>query len=205
MITGLYGIVKMYNEGAVIVDVNHVLYEVFVPDINKETCTKLEQLQAKELFFTYHYIQVLQSTATPMLFGFLNAKDREFFFKILEVKGIGPKTAIKMMSKPIEELASLIDNGQKDQLKKLPGISLQRASDMINKLGGRLGAYHGKEGHLKLKEGLLDFESDVQKTLLGLGYKKLEIMDMIHKAYTRNQSIFTAEDLLAEIYKKTES
>ncbi len=203
MITGLNGKVKYYKDGIITCQVGQLEYEIMVPPNYSVFFTTMDNCNLEVYFNIYHYLQVTQSSATPILIGFLDEVHKQFFFELIKVNGIGPRTAVKIMSKPVEELAALIDSGDKDKLKKIPGISLQRASDIINKLSGHLKSYHGSDGYLVVNTSQLnDITKEALTALLNLQYKKQEAVDLINKAIAINPSITTTEALLAEIYKK---
>lgn len=202
MITGLNGYVKNFHDESIVLEVNHVYYEILIPVIYNQFFKDMVNSKSECYVYIHHYLQVSQSTAFPVLIGFLHEMHRDFFLELLKVNGIGPRTAVKMMSKPVEEIAALIDAGDKDALKKIPGISLQRASDMINKLGGKLKAYHGSETPLNANKGQPVEISDALSILQNLHYGRLEARQMIDEALERNKTIKTSEQLIAEVFKK---
>jgi Holliday junction DNA helicase RuvA len=207
MITGMCGNVAGYHDGVVMLDVNSVLYEILTADIDKEQFTELYGVNGRALVLTHHYLQIMQSAAWPMLVGFLDGRDREFFFQLLEVKGIGPKTAVKAMSKPVAEIARLIDEGNKDLLRKLPGISLQRAQDIISKLQGKMGSYYVST---KTVASVMDtaeraLTNKVNKVaiegLIGLGYEKGVAFLLVKEARERNSCLTSVQSILDEVFK----
>ncbi|MCK5347638.1 MAG: Holliday junction branch migration protein RuvA, partial [Candidatus Heimdallarchaeota archaeon] len=85
MINRIRGNILELKDNAVVVDVNGIGYEVFIPQgIMKgfsETGSQVE-------FITYHYHQVDQAKSIPVLVGFLNEIEKEFFEKFITVSGI---------------------------------------------------------------------------------------------------------------------
>jgi Holliday junction DNA helicase RuvA len=154
---------------------------------------------------TYHYHQIGPSAAYPVLVGFINKVECEFFQNFIKVSGIGPRAAVKALSRPIGEITRAIDAGDVKFLQTLPGIGLQRAKEIVAKLQGKLGRF----GLIKdtavpaaVSAVIADFQDEALTVLLQLQYTKQEASVMIEKAMQRSGSITTTESLLNEIYKQ---
>jgi Holliday junction DNA helicase RuvA len=154
---------------------------------------------------TYHYWQLSPSTATPILIGFTNEIERDFFLQFITVSGIGPRAAVKAINKPISDIVRAIDVGDVNYLKTLPGIGAQRAKEIVAKLQGKI----GKFGLIRDKVNIQvpapikeDWQKEALEVLLQLQYKKQEAVGMIEKAIDNNPEIGSAEELLNEIYKQ---
>lgn len=207
MIARIYGKIFCHYENTIILDVHGVCYEITAP---KSVVDRLVDVKDPEGFvqlITYHYIQMDPSRGMPILIGFLNEIEKDFFQQFIKVSGIGPRAAVKALDKPISEIVRAIDNNDLGFLKTLPGIGLQRAKEIVAKLQGKLGkfglirdqrpdAQHVKEAKTE------DFQQEVLSVLLQLQYKKQEALEMIAKALDRSEHIQTTEDLLNEIYKQ---
>lgn len=89
---------------------------------------------------TCHVYVYLQHSDTAMtLFGFASKDEREVFLQLLKVSGVGPRSAIKILSSVTsKKLMSLIDSGDAASLQKIPGISKNCASKIILALKGKL-------------------------------------------------------------------
>ncbi|MFH1858076.1 MAG: OB-fold domain-containing protein, partial [Candidatus Omnitrophota bacterium] len=94
MIAHLQGTLRQKREDRVLVGMQGVVYEVLVPAV---VMRAIEQDHLKEgdviSLVTYHYHQVEPSRSIPVLIGFLNEIEREFFEKFITVSGVGPKAA----------------------------------------------------------------------------------------------------------------
>ena len=115
----------------IFIDVNGLCYEVYTP---KNTSLKLEKSldEAVELII-YHYFQIDNSRGIPVLIGFIDELERDFFEVFIGVSGIGPKAALKAFDKPIPSIARAIEEGNLDYLKGLSGIGSQKAKQHIPK------------------------------------------------------------------------
>jgi Holliday junction DNA helicase RuvA len=204
MITKITGLLAEFGEHSVSVDCAGIHYEVFVP------ANVLKGLQGTApgqpvSLVTYHYAQVDPSRSVPVLIGFLNKVEREFFEKFITVSGIGPKAAVKALTVPIPQIADAIDAGDRVFLKTLPGVGEQRAREIIAKLQGKVARFGlirdaGTKGAKPEAAG--NFKSEVMEILAQLQYRKDEAERMIERAVAQNPAIRSAEDLLNEVYRQ---
>jgi len=204
MIARIYG--KVIEKGAnyVTVQISGICYQIFIP------ATVMQRLQENigednsVNLITYHYLQVEPSKSTPVLVGFLNEVEKEFFEIFITVSGIGPRAALKALNQPISLIAKAIDESDVEFLKSLPGIGQQRAREIIAKLQNKVGKFgliqdrHGKEERVETK----GIEEEVLSVLIKLQYKKQEASLMIKNAMERSPDIQSAEELLNEVYKQ---
>ncbi len=73
------------------------------------------------------------------LFAFVNPLDLEIFKQLINVKGLGPKTAITMLgSNNGQRILTAIEEQDVAYLKSLPGIGAKTASQMVLDLKGKL-------------------------------------------------------------------
>lgn len=202
MISRLKGKVVERKDNTVVVETNGLGYEVMVPT---SVFQRIDAAQASDgtiSLTTYHYVVMTPSSATPVLVGFLNDLEKDFFLQIISVSGIGPKAAVRALDRSIAEIARAIDEGDIAFLKTLPGIGQQKAKDIIAKLQGKVGRF-GLIPDKAVKgapaaAGI--FEQEALAVLLQLQYKKPEAQEMITKAMARKAGISSVEELLNEIY-----
>ena len=202
MIAKIKGKVIEESDASVVIDLNGISYEVFLPGAVKESIN-LEINSGQEIELeTYHYFQMAQSSAVPILIGFKNQIEREFFEKFISVSGVGPKAACKALSEPFSLIAGAIDSGDDVFLKKLPGIGAQRARLIVAKLQGKVGKFGLiQDGDHEYKEEQENIKDEALSVLAQLQYKRVEANTMIDKALKRNSEIKTCEELLNEVYK----
>lgn len=205
MITRLHGELVEKREHSIVLNVNGVYYEVLVPQSIINRVDGVVDPNGRIVVVTYHYYLLTPSSATPMLIGFLNEVEREFFLDFISVSGIGPRAAVKALNKPISEIAQAIHAGDVSYLKTLPGIGLQRAKEVVAKLQNKTGRFALiQDKTISMPEvGVTQgFEQEALEVLLQLQYKNTEAVSMIQKAMERSKDINTVEDLLNEIYKQ---
>lgn len=204
MIARISGKVIEKGTNYLVVDVGGVCYEVFLPATVMQRLDENVTGDGIISLITYHYFQVEPSKSTPVLVGFLNEIEKEFFEIFITVSGIGPKAALKALNKPISLIAQAIDEGDLNFLKSLPGIGQQRAKEIVAKLQNKVGKFGLiqdsmiKEQETKIK----DIQEEALAVLMQLEYKKSEAMSMIKKALERSPDMQTTEDLLNEVYRQ---
>ena len=206
MISRIRGLVKDVGELQILLEVNGISYDVFVPPfILRALPARMTPAGEVELV-TFHYQQLDVGRGVPVLIGFLNEIEREFFGRFITVAGIGPKAALKALTQPIAVIARAIDDADLGVLKSLPGIGDQRAREIIAKLQGKV----GKFGLIQSKAdsavlpgtGASAVEEEALAVLLRLEYKKPEAKEMIKTALERNPKVKTTEELLNEMYRQ---
>lgn len=82
----------------------------------------------------------------PRLYGFAHPLDRQFFLKLITVKGVGASVALDMMAVPTATIAAAIQTGDEAFLKKLPRIGASKAKLLIAELKGKVAAFESGGG-----------------------------------------------------------
>lgn len=157
MIAFVNGIVKIIRNDRVVLDVHGVGYEVYLANA-------LSQKMNEELFlYTYQYVR----EDAILLFGFIKEEDYEVFMRLINVKGIGPKTAQTMLSVCSgKEMIEAIENDDIKRLKSLPGIGAKTAGQIVLDLKGKFVSLETSDSPVSNPVW-----TQVQDALLSLGYK----------------------------------
>jgi Holliday junction DNA helicase RuvA len=204
MIAKIKGKIIQKGENNLIIDVGGISYEVLIPSIIMRQLENDLPEEKTVSLITYHYLQSEMARSIPVLIGFINEVEKEFFEKFITVSGIGPRAAIKAFNRPISEIVRAIDEADVHLLTTLPGIGLQRAKEIVAKLQGKVGKF-GLIQDKKFKEEIpeeADLQDEALQVLLQLQYKKREAQEMIRKALERKKDIKSAEELLNEVYRQ---
>ncbi len=206
MISRIKGIVNQLSENTLIVDVGGISYEIYIPTAVMKSFDGQLAKDTPINLVTYHYYQTDPSKSIPILIGFSNNIEKEFFERFITVSGVGPKAAVRALSMPIPDIAQAIDAADLAYLKSLPGIGEQRAKEIIAKLQGKMGKFGLMRGNetVSRKEviGSSDVREEALEVLLQLQYKKDEAREMIRKAFARKSDLSTVEEVLNEVYKQ---
>lgn len=205
MIAAITGTIISLSENTLILNAGALTYEIYVPLSVQQRLVENKKSNGEISLITYHYYQMTPSSATPVLVGFLNELERDFFLEFIKVSGIGPRAAVRALNKAIGEIAQAIDRGDTDYLKTLPGIGAQRAKEIVAKLQGKMGKFtlmRDKVVSVPQSAAVSDLKQEALAILTQLQYKPAEAQAMIEKALAGNASIATSEELLNAIYKQ---
>lgn len=208
MISNIRGKIAKRKNSSIIIDVDGgVSYEVLIPGCVMKALDKNITSDGTIKLIIYHYHHTDPARSIPILIGFLNEIEKEFFEKFITVSGIGPKAAVRALNASIPQIVKAIADGDLSALKSLPGIGEQKAKEIVAKLQnkvGKFGLIQEYSVEVSVKEAP-NFIAEAMDVLLQLQYKKQEAKDMTQKALERSPSIKTAEDLLNEVYKQKKS
>ena len=164
MIGKLTGILSEKNPPQVLLDCHGVGYEVDVP---MSTFYNLPALGEKVSLLTHFVVR----EDAQILYGFASASEREVFRQLIKISGVGPRTALGVLSgMSVAELTRAISEQEAGRLVKIPGIGKKTAERLLLELKGKLG---GDLGGL-FAVNTPDAQSDIQQALLALGYSDKE-------------------------------
>ena len=206
MICRLRGVVREQTETFLVMDVHGVSYQIYVPPSILQALPERIADNGELELLTFHYQQLEVGKGVPVLIGFANAIEREFFERFITVSGIGPKAALRALAQPIPAIARAIDDGNIGLLRSLPGIGEQRAKEIIAKLQGKVGKFALIQTSAELPQPPMPaaastLEEEAIEVLLQLEYGRVEAKEMVKAALTRTPSVKTAEELLNEVYR----
>lgn len=108
------------------------------------------------------------------IFGFLEHKDLQLFELLLTVSGVGPKSALQIISSAGYENIAKAINLQKVEYLKVPGIGNKTAEKIVLELKDNKNII-AMEYSDKLSSNKNVLDQDLFDALAGLGYKKSDI------------------------------
>jgi len=169
MIAHLRGKLAQKDPARVIVDVNGVGYEVFVP---LTTFSALPDTGSEVSIDIHTHVR----EDIIALYGFSTRRERTIFEKLMTISGIGPKLAVTILSGgSVEDLVGAIKRSDLARLTSIPGVGKKTAERII----------------LELKDKLQDFaesqakpavEVDVLSALENLGYNRALAENAVRRA-----------------------
>ena len=170
MISYLKGtIIEKSTETATVLINGSIGYELFVPE--DDLLSLKEKQEAR--FFCYHHI----TDRSENLYGFID-RERKNLFKLLveKVSGIGPKSALRIVSKTgSERMRALIARGDSDSLASL-GIGKKTAEKIISELKEKIQMVSGISSHTGTSRS-----NEAEEALISLGYTKSESQAALSK------------------------
>jgi holliday junction DNA helicase RuvA len=164
MIGRITGTLAEKNPPQILVDVNGVGYIVDVP---MSTFFNLPGLGERVVLLTHFVVR----EDAQILFGFLTSAERATFRELVKISGVGPRTALSILSGlSVEELAAAVSRQDGARLVKVPGIGKKTAERLLLELKGKLGP------DLALPAATLadDAQADIVQALVALGYSEKE-------------------------------
>lgn len=163
MIGRIAGILLEKAPPRILVDVQGVGYELEVP---MSTFYNLGSLGSPVALLTHFVVR----EDAQLLFGFLTEGERRTFRELVKVSGVGPRTALSVLSGlSTDELAQAVASQSTARLVKVPGIGKKTAERLLLELKGKLEA----SGIAPLAPAS-DAQADVLQALLALGYSEKE-------------------------------
>jgi len=147
----------------ILIDCHGVGYEVAVP---MSTFYQLPAAGEPVSLLTHLIVR----EDAQILYGFATAAEREAFRELVKISGIGPRTALAVLSgMSVAELGQAVTAQEAGRLVKVPGIGKKTAERLLLELKGKLGADLGPAA---APAGAA--HSDILQALLALGYSDRE-------------------------------
>jgi holliday junction DNA helicase RuvA len=167
MIGSIRGKIILKMEKFLIVETGGVGYKINVsPDVLSKTKKTGDE--------TFLFIHTHVREDTLDLYGFINTEELEFFEMLLNVSGIGPRSALAILSiASIETLRKAIGTGDTSYLTKISGIGRKTAEKIVIELRDKIGE---EQSGSSLQE-----ELDALVALKSLGYSQNEAREALKK------------------------
>lgn len=183
MIVGLIGKITKKEPTHLHINVNGIIYEVFV-SLN---CSSKIISDEVNLEITHIIREDAQS-----LYGFFEISEKKLFDTVIKINGIGPKVAMAICSTfTPASFSQIVSNNDVGLLKRVPGIGPKGASRILVELSGVIIDASVEE------DSSLSISLEASLALESLGFKK-EIIAKILKTCTAT----TTSDLVKEALKK---
>jgi holliday junction DNA helicase RuvA len=175
MIAVLRGNIIQKSLDSIILDVNGVGYQVFLPLTANSELPEIENELCLQI-----YTHVREDAI--ILFGFINEKERGMFIDLISISGVGPKVALAILSGiSSTELENAILDGETARLVAIPGIGKKTAERIVLELKGKIEKRIKKDGIVRTdKESHL--VSDVIEALVNLGYQRQQAQMVVRTA-----------------------
>jgi len=168
MIARIEGIIVHITDKFIIVDVSGVGYKLHITTEAISNCALGEH--------SSFWIHTAVRENSIDLYGFKNTNEMSFFELLLDVSGIGPRSALSILAvAPIDTIKRAIATGDTSYLNKVSGIGKKTAEKIIIELRDKLEDYKN-DGDTP---GLLRDESDILEALKSLGYSQNEARDAL--------------------------
>ena len=173
MIGSIKGKIVLKTEKFLIVETGGVGYKI---NISPDTLSRLSatsnpgQKDASVSFWIHTHVR----EDALDLYGFIDYKELEFFEMLINVSGVGPRSALVILSiASIETLKKAVATSDISYLTKISGIGKKTAEKIVLELRDKF----GKEK----SDGSLQEELDALEALKSLGYSQNEAREALKK------------------------
>lgn len=189
MIGQLNGKLVEKNPTELIIECGGVGYEV---KISLNTYSAIGSDEALKI-----YTKFIVREDAQLLYGFATKEEREMFNYLISVSGIGPNTAMIMLSSLVpEEIAQAIQNEKVNIIQSIKGIGVKTAQRVIIDLKDKMLKFVGSAENNSTHNNTNRF--DALTALASLGFDKKSAEKAIDKISTGEE---TVEHLIKEALK----
>jgi Holliday junction DNA helicase RuvA len=164
MIASIQGEVLEVASDGLVIAVGGLGIKVLVPAPLRDSTRQGEQVALQT------YLVVREDALT--LFGFETQEAREFFTLLLAVNGVGPRTALAILSVlSTDAIRRAVVSEQADIFARVPGVGHKTAQKILLGLQGRI---KGEIGPLEAATTITGVEAEIIDALTSLGYSVVE-------------------------------
>ena len=189
------GTLEEKTKDSIVIDVGGIGYRIY---LSEQSMTKLGDLGEKIKVYTHYYVR----EDNISLYGFLSNEELKMFELLIQVSGIGAKTAIMMLSNitPSQFAIAIISNDIKT-LTKIPGVGTKSAQRIVLELQDKLKTEDAIVKDTGAEEKIIKNENtdEAVQALQILGYNKGEITKTLDKLDLKGLS---TEDIIKAALKK---
>lgn len=183
MIGRLRGIILEKQPPEVLIEVNGVGYEVFMP---MSCFYELPDRDQEAVIFTHFVVR----EDAQLLYGFNDKQERALFRELIKVNGVGPKLALAILSgMSAQQFVHAVEQEQVSILVKLPGVGKKTAERLVVEMKDRFKGLNGDLFNSTSSVAPLssdkntdnDAEAEAVSALVALGYKPQEASRLVSK------------------------
>ena len=178
----------------IIIEVNGIGYDI---NISLRTYSKLKDVSD---VFVYTHLNVKEDSHT--LYGFNSESERNTFLSLLSINGVGPSTAIMILSSlSANELKKAIISSDTNKIKSVKGIGLKTAERIILELKDKV-TFDDIDQDKFYDHIDNTIKDEALSALSSLGISKNIVEKHINDILDRNNDI-SLEDLIKEVLKRS--
>lgn len=182
-------VISKSDPGKVVIDVNGVGYDV------ETSLQTFFQLTAETKIVGLHIHTVVREDALQ-LFGFLDIEERRLFRALIKVNGVGPKSAIAILSSiSPSEFVHCINAEDSKMLTKLPGIGKKTAERLVVEMKDQLKDFDANSIAVNTSSLTLPAQNEAIQALEALGYKSQEAGKTVKKL---DDGLMNSEQLIRQ-------
>ena len=193
MIVYVRGVLAEKAPDRAVVEAAGLGYELLIP---LSTFDRLPKAGAEVKLFAWHCVREDDET----LFGFATEAERELFSKLTAVSGVGPKTALSIVSGgSVGELSLAIASGNAKRISSIKGVGKKTAEKICIELKDKLNAIEALSASQRDGRGASDSAPvlrDAALALAALGFSEETASKMVADAVAADASAKDAETIV---------
>lgn len=194
MIAHLKGRLLHKSPVSLVVDVQGVGYEVFIP---LTAYYQLPECGATIALFIHTHLR----EESLKLFGFLNAEEKQMFELLIRISKVGPKIALAILSgMTAQDLTQAVFNNDISTLNTIPGVGRKTAERLALELKDKLSEMNLQPPTTVAAAGNAPgngLRDDAVSALVNLGYKKAQAEQALRKVW-RDEARPSLEELIRD-------
>ncbi|KQZ24956.1 Holliday junction branch migration protein RuvA [Microbacterium sp. Root553] len=192
MISSLHGAVLHSTADQVIIDVGGVGFSVAVPADVAHTATVGEKL-------LLHTSLIVREDALS-LYGFADRSELEIFGLLISVTGVGPKSALGVLSHlTVDQIADAVTGEDDAPFRRVSGIGPKTAKLIVLQLAGKV--HPVGAASTQTTSGPVDVVDQVTAALVGLGWSERVAAEAA--AQTAAEATDAERDSVAPLLRRT--
>jgi Holliday junction DNA helicase RuvA len=201
MIVSLRGAYRGRGADGIVVEVNGVGYEVVLPPIVEQALGELSDGATVDLRIFYH---ATRDQPAPVLYGFTRDEEKRFWELLKSAPKVGPKSAARAMVLPIPKIAQAIQEGNRQLVDSLPGISAEGAEKIIASLRKKVAPFAALEDAAAPRPPASDEELErlAVALLVEMGIRRPEATRDVARLRREHPDLRAVEDLVMEYFRK---
>lgn len=164
------GTVVYLRSNAIVIDNNGIGFLIYV--------SNPYSFETGKDYKVYVYQQIREDE--NCLYGFKTIEEKDFFLKLISVKGLGCKMALPILA--VGSIQGIMDAIERENilyLKKFPKIGDKLAKQIVLDLKGKL-EFIG----VGISDDQVQTENELKEVLIGLGYKDKELKPILARVDT---------------------
>jgi Holliday junction DNA helicase RuvA len=187
MIYALKGKISEKKNTSIVVDVNGIFYDINV------TINTIEKVDLEEVVLIKTVFIVREDSHA--LYGFLDEGEKELFQLLIQIKNIGPKTAIGILSSvKYCDLINYISEGNIALLSKLPGIGKKTAERLNIELKDKIDKFVIESNNDSVSQS--NSNDEAVSALITLGFNRSIAQKAVSKALSEIGNSSNVEEII---------
>jgi len=190
LISYIRGTLVEKTPARIVIENNGIGYEIFIPLSSYDA---LGEVGSEVKVYTYFYVREDQHT----LFGFSTPEEKKVFQMLISVSGIGPRSAIGILSGvSVDDFYDAVSGEKVETLTAISGIGRKTAQRLIVELKGRVDEERVRITAPQARKSYNQSIDEAVQALVALGFTRQQARKAVDKCLCESER--KGEDLKVE-------